>query len=172
MRTPLILLLLVLVVGAGVLAVNGGLLAPTPTSTQSSTETPEDPETVAGEMFTVHFMNDMGFTPESVARKQNRLTPDLYQQISAYFARPQSPNEAPVINGDPFTNTQEYPSAFEVNEGTQQDLTTTRVPVVMTIGPDRRTVQVQLVRQSGAWLVDDLIYEDGSTFRALLKEEP
>lgn len=172
MRTPLIVLL-VLVLGAGVLAFNSGLLTPTPaTSTQSSTETPEDPETVAGEMFAVHFMNDMGFTPDSVARKQNRLTPDLYQQINAYFARPKSPDEVPPINGDPFTNTQEYPSAFAVSEGTQQDTTTTRVPVVMTIGPDRRTVQVQLVRQNGAWLVDDLIYEDGSTFRESLKEEP
>ena len=172
MRTPLIVLL-ILVVGAGVLAFNSGLLTPTPaTTTQSSPETPEDPETVAGEMFTVHFMNDMGFTPESVAKKQARLTPDLYQQITAYFAKPQPANEPPLINGDPFTNTQEYPTAFEVREGTQQDLTTTRIPVVMTVGPDQRTVQVQLVRQNGAWLVDDLIYEDGSTFRSTLAMLP
>ena len=42
----------------------------------------------------------------------------------------------------------------------------------MTIGPTRRTVRAQVVRQGSGWLVDDLIYEDGSTFRALLKEQP
>jgi hypothetical protein len=46
------------------------------------------------------------------------------------------------------------------------------VPVVMTIGPERRTVRAQVVRQGAGWLVDDLIYEDNSTFRALLKEKP
>ena len=169
MRLTLVVLLVV-VLAAGVLAVNGGLLGVTPTT---SAQAPEDPETVVGRLFEDHFMNDMGFTPASVARKQDRLTADLYRQIEAYFARPTVPDEAPVINGDPFTNTQEYPSAFTVSEGTQQDTTTTRVPVVMTIGPDMRTVQVQLVRQaSGIWLVDDLVYEDGMTFRELLKEQP
>jgi hypothetical protein len=168
MRLPLVLLLVV-VLAAGALAVNSGLLRTTPTT---SSQSQEDPETVVGEMFAVHFMHDMGFTPQSVALKQNRLTSDLYRQIEAYFERPRAPDEVPAIDGEPFTNTQEYPSAFAVSEGAQQDTDTTRVPVVMTIGPDRRTVTVQLVRQTSGWLVDDLVYEDGSTFRALLMEEP
>ena len=168
MRLPLVLLLVV-ILAAGGLALSSGWLNTAPAT---STETPVDPETAVGQLFDDHFMNDMGFTPASVARKRDRLTPELYAQIEAYFARPTSPDEVPPINGDPFTNTQEYPSAFAVSEGTQQDTDTTRVPVVMTIGPDRRTVQVQLVRQAAGWLVDDLIYEDGSTFRESLKEEP
>src|SRR5689334_5351899 len=167
-RLPLVVLLVV-VLAAGVLAMNGGLFTTTP---PASPQASEDPETVVGRLFEDHFMNDMAFTPASVARKRDRLTADLYREIEAYFARPSKPDEVPAIDGDPFTNTQEYPTAFAVSEGIQQDTTTTRVPVVMTIGPDMRTVQVQLVRQGSAWLVDDLIYEDGSTLRALLKEQP
>ena len=77
----------------------------------------------------------------------------------------------PPINGDPFTNTQEYPTTFQVGEAVM-DGVRANVPVVMTIGPTRRTVRAQVVRQGSGWLVDDLIYEDGSTFRALLKEQP
>jgi len=167
-RLPLVVLLVV-VLAAGVLVVNSGLFTGAPTT---NTQASEDPETVVGRLFEDHFMNDMAFTPASVARKRDRLTAELYRDIEAYFARPTKPDEVPPIEGDPFTNTQEYPSAFAVSEGRQQDATTTRVPVVMTIGPDKRTVQVQLVRQGSGWLVDDLVYEDGSTFRALLKEQP
>ena len=131
----------------------------------------DNPQAVVRQLFADHFMHDMGFTRATVARKRAWLTPDLNQQIDAYFRRPTSPDEAPVINGDPFTNTQEYPSAFAVG-ASAQNAGKTNVPVVMTIGPNRRTVQVQLVLQGSRWLVDDLTYEDGMTFRTLLKMQP
>lgn len=173
MRLPLIVLSVV-IVAAGVLALNSGVLRMTPATSDppGASALPLDPESTVGELFADHFMNDMGFTPQTVARKRHRLTPDLYQQIEAYFARPADPNEAPAINGDPFTNTQEYPSSFEVREGTQLDTNKARVPAIMTVGPEQRTVQVDLVHEAPGWLVDDLVYEDGSTFRASLKEQP
>ena len=151
----LILALLLLVIPAGVLPSNAQQV----------------PRVIVQQLFADHFMHDMAFTPASVARKRTWLTPDLNQQIRIYFQRPAKPDEVPVINGDPFTNTQEYPSRFAVGEPVQ-DASKASVPVVMTIGPTRRTVQVQLVRQGSGWLIDDLVYEDGATFRALLKEQP
>ena len=131
----------------------------------------QTPRATVQQLFADHFMHDMGFTTASVARKRNWLTPGLNQEIGAYFRRPMPKDEPPVIDGDPFTNTQEYPSAFQVGEPVM-DAGKANVPVVMTIGPTRRTVRAQVVRQGSGWLVDDLIYEDGSTFRALLKEQP
>ena len=131
----------------------------------------QNPQTTVQLLFADHFAHDMGFTRDTIARKKNWLTPGLNQEIDAYFLRPQPRDEPPVINGDPFTNTQEYPSAFAAGEGVQDPQKAT-VPVIMTIGPNRRTVQVQLIRQPSGWLVDDLTYEDGMTFRALLKEQP
>jgi hypothetical protein len=131
----------------------------------------DNPQSVVRQLFADHFMHDMGFTRESVARKRAWLTPDLSQQIDAYFRRPSVPDQVPVIDGDPFTNTQEYPSAFAAGAAVQS-AGKTSVPVVMTIGTERRTVQVQVVRQTPGWRVDDLVYADGSTFRVLLKEQP
>ena len=129
------------------------------------------PRATVQQLFADHFKNDMGFTRDTVARKRNWLTPGLNQEIDTYFRQPFPADEPPPINGDPFTNTQEYPSAFQVGEAVM-DAGKANVPVVMTIGPQRRTVRAQVVRQGTGWLVDDLIYEDGSTFRALLKEKP
>jgi hypothetical protein len=129
------------------------------------------PRATVQQLFADHFMHDMGFTRDTVARKRNWLTSGLNQEIDAYFRRPFPADEPPPINGDPFTNTQEYPSAFQVGEAVM-DAGKANVPVVMTIGPERRTVRAHVVRQGTGWLVDDLVYADGSTFRALLKEQP
>ncbi len=131
----------------------------------------DTPQAIVQELFADHFMTDMAFTPASVARKRQWLTPGLGREIDAYFARPTKPDEVPPIDGDPFTNSQDYPSSFAVGETTNGAEMAT-VPVVMTTGAEKQTVKVQLVRQSGAWLVYDLAYEDGTTFRALLKAPP
>ena len=135
------------------------------------TQRADNPQAVVQELFVDHFMTDMAFTPESAARKRNWLTPGLNKEIDAYFARPTKPDEVPPIDGDPFTNSQDYPSSFAVGEATN-DAETVTVPVVLTTGAEKQTVKVQLVRQSGAWLIDDLAYDDGTTFRALLKMPP
>lgn len=142
-----------------------------PASVLAADNVQQIPRGVVQQLFADHFMHDMGFTRETVARKGNWLTPGLNQEIDTHFRQPFPADEPPPINGDPFTNTQEYPSAFQVGEAVM-DGARANVPVVMTIGPERRTVRAQVVRQGSGWLVDDLIYPDNSTFRALLKEKP
>ena len=148
------------------------LLLVMPAAVLAADNAQQTPRATVQQLFADHFMHDMGFTRDTVARKRNWLTPGLNQEIDAYMRRPfHRAMSRPPINGDPFTNTQEYPSAFQVGEAVM-DAGKANVPVVMTIGPTRRTVRAQVVRQGPGWLVDDLIYEDGSTFRALLKEQP
>ena len=147
------------------------LLLLMPVSVAAADNAQQTPRATVQQLFADHFMHDMGFTRDTVARKRNWLTPGLNQEIDTYFRQPFPADEPPPINGDPFTNTQEYPSAFQVGDAVM-DAGKANVPVVMTIGPARRTVRAQVVRQGSGWLVDDLIYEDGSTFRTLLKEKP
>ena len=147
------------------------LLLVMPVSVLGADNAQQTPRASVQQLFADHFKNDMGFTRDTVARKRNWLTPGLNQEIDTYFRQPFPADEPPPINGDPFTNTQEYPTTFQVGEAVM-DGVRANVPVVMTIGPTRRTVRAQVVRQGSGWLVDDLIYEDGSTFRALLKEQP
>ena len=51
----------------------------------------------------------MGFLCASVAQKSQWMTDTLRQQIATYLQRPSPKDETPVMDGDPFTDSQEYP---------------------------------------------------------------
>lgn len=125
------------------------------------------PAEVARALYADHLKHDMGFSKASVARKAKWLSPDLLAKLNAELARPANPDEVPAINGDPFTDSQEYPKRFVVGKA-EIIGDATRIPVVLTGNGRRRTVAVKLRNTPDGWRVDDLIYEDGSSLRSLL----
>ena len=121
-------------------------------------------------LYADHFAHDMAFTPESVARKRKWLAPDLVRLITAYFAKPDKPDEVPAIDGDPFTDSQEYPTGFALGVPMiERDQATVAVELAME--PKKRLVSVRLHHKRDRWLVTDLVYEDGGTLRQLLKAD-
>jgi hypothetical protein len=75
--------------------------------------------------------------------------------------------EAP-IDGDPFTDSQEFPTRFAVREG-QGDARTVDVPVDFADGYSARRVFYRLRKiGGGGWRVDDLLYAHGGTLREAL----
>jgi hypothetical protein len=125
------------------------------------------PTEVVQELLITHFTHDMGFTRDSVAGKRRFLSAALQGDIDRYLAAPQSPDEAPPINGDPFTDSQEYPDRFTLGAA----LTTARrtlVPVLFADAHVKRRVDYVLRREGTRWVVDDLIDERGGSLRALL----
>lgn len=125
------------------------------------------PEHAVQRLLERHFAGEMAFTPASIASKDSLLTPALRARIAAYFAKPSSPDEAPIIDGDAFTNTQEYPTRFSVGSASGNAQRAT-VPVRFNDGYMERTV-IFVMRRSTIWQVDDLRYGDGSTLRSSLK---
>ncbi|MBL0170292.1 MAG: hypothetical protein IPP90_06090 [Gemmatimonadaceae bacterium] len=115
-----------------------------------------------------HFAGDMGFDTASVADKQGWLTASLRAAIAAYLARPGSPNEVPVIDGDPFTDSQEYPTRFAVSPAVVRGSSAT-VAVRFGDGYRDRTIRYALRSTGATWRIDDVHYEAGSTLRALLR---
>jgi hypothetical protein len=114
-----------------------------------------------------HFNGDMGFLPALVANKDGWMSAGLRDRIAKYFAYPWPADEVPPINGDPFTNSQEYPVLFSVREGLiNKDRAS--VPVRFDDGHAARAIDYLMLREEGAWRVDDLRYEDGTTFRTAL----
>lgn len=114
----------------------------------------------------MHFTHDMGFTSESVALKTAFLSADLRARIGRYLAAPQSPDEAPEINGDPFTDSQEYPDRFTLG-AVRTEPQRTVVPV--NFPGLQRSVDYVLVREAGRWVVDDLVDERAESLRELLE---
>lgn len=156
----------------GTLALAAALLAATapsaPVAAQSA-RPDSGPAAVVREFYAFHFAHDMAFTRAAVRARSRWLAPDLLAHIGAYFARPSDPNEVPDIDGDPFTDSQEYPRSFQVGVARIVG-DTARVPVAM-LWPegDRRMVRVLLVRVGGAWRITDLRYANGEpSLRELL----
>jgi hypothetical protein len=110
------------------------------------------------------------FTPESVRAKADWLAPDLLEPSEKYFERPSSPDEAPAIDGDPFTDSQEYPKRFRVGAARVSG-EAARVPVsVYWSHGSPRDVTVELVRVAGRWLISDVSPEEGPSLRQLLSK--
>ncbi len=128
---------------------------------------PSVPGEIVRALFADHFKHEMGFTKVSVAHKAKWLTPEFLKLLNAELDKPGNPDEVPNIDGDPFTNSQEYPRRFLVGIAEIRG-ELTRIPVTFTGNGRRKTVAVKLRNTSEGWRVDDLVYEDGKTLRSML----
>jgi hypothetical protein len=128
--------------------------------------------------YTFHFAHDMGFSAATARRRAAWLAPDLLARCRAYFARPSNKDEVPSIDGDPFTDSQEYPRSFRVEAPTaprSAALTSDTALVPVTLiwpGTERRTLTVVVVAARGSWLIADVRYPEGHSLRQLLVEAP
>lgn len=115
-----------------------------------------------------HFSGDMAFFPASVEAKRRWLSARLARRIAGYFARPAPESEVPDINGDPFTDSQEYPARFAVGRAVVAD-GVAEVPVHFADAERDRTLVYRLLRERGEWRLDDLRYASGMTLHGLLR---
>jgi hypothetical protein len=127
----------------------------------------ETPHRAVTHFYAQHFSRGMAFTEASLEAQATLLTPDLLALCRAYLKKPQSPDEVPEIDGDPFTDSQEYPKSFRVEPSVVSGKTA-KVPVIFSWPNHRRTVRVELIEQGGRWLINDILYGDSGSFRRLL----
>lgn len=126
------------------------------------------PEGTVERLLEAHFNGDMDFITAAVENKNPWLANELLSLIADYFSRPQPPDEVPNIDGDPFTDSQEYPTRFAVGKARRNGRTAT-VPVTMADAWRTRTLEYKLRRESGGWRLDDIVYPEGGSLRALLR---
>jgi hypothetical protein len=127
------------------------------------------PAAVVQQLLERHFAGDMGFDAKSVATKRQFLSDALLARIAQYFKKPSNPNEVPSIDGDPFTDSQEYPTRFSVGTPVAEGALML-VPVRYSDAYSTKQVRFVLVRQGAAWRVNDVRAGKGEpTFWELLK---
>jgi len=131
--------------------------------------TPESPSGVVQRLLEVHFAGPMRFDASTVSAKRGWLSSRLQVAIARHLARPARPDEVPPIDGDPFTDSQEHPTLFAVGATQHRQDGSASVPVRLGDGLRERTVTYALVRDAGAWRVDDVVFERGGTLDALLR---
>jgi hypothetical protein len=120
--------------------------------------------------YTEHLKGDMGFSADSLKAKTKFLAPDLLKACLAKQAEAPGPDVVPDVDGDPFTDSQEYPDGFRIGKvhGVEGGA---RIQVTFTWknGNPPRTLTLILRNLTLGWRIDDLRYPDGRTLRRLLK---
>lgn len=118
-----------------------------------------------------HLAGDLGFTEALWTDKAAWLSQALAASLRAYFAAPWPEDEVPPINGDPLTDSQEYPTRFAVGAATVEGQRAL-VPVQFADGWQVWRVALELVVEDGGWKLDEVRGRDGSGLRAVLAERP
>ncbi|MCB1570215.1 MAG: DUF3828 domain-containing protein, partial [Xanthomonadales bacterium] len=127
----------------------------------------DSPEGRVQRLLEAHFGGDMGFTPANLKGQRIWFSRALDGAMSRYFARPTSVDEVPTVDGDPFTDSQEYPQRFSVGTA-RMSKGKADVPVRFSDAFRERTVIYVMRREGGTWHLDDLRLGTGETLRGLL----
>jgi hypothetical protein len=132
---------------------------------------PDAPSGVVQRLLELHYGGAMGFTPATVDAKRRFLTQALVRDTADYFDRPVPPDDVPVLNGDPFTDSQEYPTRFAVSDA-DVEAGSARVPVRFADAWREYVLEFHLVRGVDGWQVDDVLDREHRSLRAVLAEAP
>lgn len=128
------------------------------------------PEATVQLLLVHHFATNMDFSRSSVAAQSSRLSPLLVDKFNRWFARVAGSDEVPELNGDPFTDSQEPPTQFELApaklQGDRAELTVT----YRGEGATPYSVHFDLVRVKNAWRIDDLRLRNGQRLSQLLAQ--
>jgi hypothetical protein len=107
-----------------------------------------------------HFKHDMGFTEKTIRQKQRWFEASFYQLLLEEAKRgAAATDEAPDLEGDPFTNSQEYPDSFQVGKAVRSG-EQVNVEIIFVWKHEKRKGQVLLVKQKNRLLISNIIYDD------------
>ena len=131
--------------------------------------------------YAFHFARNKDFTASNVRVRRRFLTSELYNLLLAELKREAEqrkthPDEAPYFEGDPLTDSQEYPDSFRTGKA---EISGDRVRVTVTLswsartsrGRDQRDIVVEVARSGSGWLINDIINNSGSRLQDELKKE-
>lgn len=142
---------------------------------QTKDRTAADAALAAADFYRYHFAHDRGFARANVVARRRWLSPELYRLMLNEFRREAAfrkahPDEVPFMTGDPFTDAQEYPDTFDVGLATVRG---NKATVPVTFGrrdaAEKRTLQVDLLRQGNRWLIHDVRREGDAGLLKLLR---
>jgi hypothetical protein len=137
------------------------------------------PRQTAQSFYRFHLAHGMEFTERNLRQRRRWLTAELYDLLREEFRKEAErakahPDEAPFIEGDPFTDSQEYPKSFRV--GNYISSGGSSVVKVVFIGEGRaprgreeRTVSVTMRLVGARWLIGNIKGAGGEDLLTLLR---
>lgn len=128
----------------------------------------DSPEATVQTLLLHHFSSNFAFSPSTVAAQATLLTESLTDSLNRWFVRAKTNDEVPALNGDPYTDSQEFPESFSL---AKSRVNADRAELTVTYrseGIEPYPVHVELMRVKGRWRVNDLRYRDGQKLSQLL----
>jgi hypothetical protein len=148
------------------------LLAALAEPARPQTQVAASPRVVVRSFYRFHFSRDHNFIERNLHFRRRWLTPTLFQLLANEFRRDREyakahPNESyvPYMEGDPFTNASEFPTAFRVGQTSMSgDRATVKVVLFWNArssrGTDQRNVDILLANVRGNWRIDNIVDTD------------
>lgn len=125
--------------------------------------------------YVFHLAHSKNFTAINVRKRRPWLTADFFSLFLKELKRQADyskthPDEAPDFEGDPFTDSQEYPYSFRVgtvvtNGARAKATVTLNWSAKTSRGIDSRNITVELIKIEAGWLINDIVASDGSSLR-------
>jgi hypothetical protein len=129
---------------------------------QLSNKSSADAAATVKAFYNFHFKNKFDYSARGLKRRQRWLDAKLYQLLLAEDKKSKAKkDEAPELNGDPFTNSQEYPNTFRIGD-TRQEYEKAFVEVVFVWQEkgkviDERSLEVELSKARNLWKISNII---------------
>jgi hypothetical protein len=126
------------------------------------------PEATVQSLLLHHAASGMSLSRSSLAAQQSWLSEPLLAAFDRWFRRSATRDEPPELNGDPYTDSQEPPEAFELSlarvRGDRAELKVT----YRDAADARYAVDFELVRSKRSWRVNDVRLRNGQRLSQLL----
>ncbi len=125
--------------------------------------------------YAYHLKHDMGFSEAGLRARRRWLAPALFEALLAEARKPGSPDMVPKIDGDPFTDSQEYPTSFRLGAASRlrQGRGTIAVDVVLTAGAASRPARLVLAPFDGTYRIANFHFPGGTTdLVEMLRKDP
>ncbi len=114
--------------------------------------------------YTFHFNNKFDYSRQGLKQRQRWLDASLYQLLLAEDKRSKAnstQNRVPELNGDPFTNSQEYPNSFQIGD-TRLEYAKAIVEVVFVWQDkgkvvEERNIEIELSKTKSVWKIANII---------------
>lgn len=136
---------------------------------------PDEPEAIVQALLLAHLGDRVHWRAEDLQAYAGWLSPGLLRAMRRWFERPQDGQDAPYLDGDPFTDVQEPPEGFVLRRVERQGegaAARARVRVaIATEGRPPHLVTFHLRREAGGWRIDDIALRDGTRVRALMARD-
>jgi len=128
--------------------------------------------------YAFHFKHNFDYTERGLRQRRRCLDEGLYKLLTAELKRSKEStgrNEAPDLNGDPFTNSQEYPNGFRIGKS-EQDARKATVEVVFVWKEkdrviDERRIRVEAQRHGASWKIANIYSGEDEGLVKFLKRQ-